>query len=46
MKESEKIYKQEFVGITKDGKYINCLVCQNDNGQDRKEKTERYKDFK
>ena len=45
MKESEKIYKVEVVGITKQGKKINCYVCQNDNGLDRVEKIKRYKSF-
>jgi len=40
-----KTYKQEIIKITKNGKFIYAMVCQNDDGQDRKEKIERYKNF-
>ena len=45
MRESAKIYKEEIIAKTKEGKYIKALVCQNDNGEDRKNKKERYKRF-
>ena len=43
MKESEKIYQIKTLGTLKNGKPFKCAVCINDNGEDLKEKTQKFK---